>query len=503
MPGQRIATTPGSLRRSVISGVQWTTASALAVTLIGVLQTAVLARLLEPRDFGLIAVVFVALALAQSFADMGISAGIIARQESDSDTLSSLYWVNIASGVVVFGLVVGVTPGVVAFFGEDELGTLLPVAALAFLIAPVGTQFAVLLQRDLQFSRLATIDVAAACTGAVAAVPLAALGAGAASFVGGFLASTSFTAFALAAVGGRRWRPRPRVRLRDIRGYVGFGLYQMGERAINHAAANVDYIVIGRGLGATALGPYAVAYQIAMRPLTRVNPVLTRVAFPAFARRQSDDAALQRGYLHVVRLVASLSLPLLAVVGATAPVLVPTVFGPQWYDAIPILQVLAAVSAVKIVVNPVGSLVLAKNRPEIGFRMNVASLALMVIALSFAVQWGVLALAWTYLAVVVVVGMGWALVLERTFGLRISEQITVLRRPTLIAATLAGSVAAIDTGLAARGIEGGVRLAVDLTAAVVIYAGVVAVWDRQFVREVIELVRGTRSVEPAVERQSD
>jgi O-antigen/teichoic acid export membrane protein len=110
------------------------------------------------------------------------------------------------------------------------------------------------------------------------------------------LAVASVKAAQLAFYGWRRWTPKLRLRRRDLKGFVGFGLYQMGERTIYYWSSNIDYVLIGRFLGPEQLGLYTIAYQLVVMPVSRLAPVLTRVAFPVFAKRQHDDAALRRGF---------------------------------------------------------------------------------------------------------------------------------------------------------------------------------------------------------------
>ncbi len=136
--------------------------------------------------------------------------------------------------------------------------------------------------KDLQFKRLAGVEVAAAIGGCVVAVLGAFQGWGVLALVLGQLAATIIRSGLLAVMGWVSWRPTLHFKREDLGGFISFGLYQMGERSINYFAWNLDKLLIGRILGSSALGFYNVAYQLMMRPLMVLNPILTRVAFPVF-----------------------------------------------------------------------------------------------------------------------------------------------------------------------------------------------------------------------------
>ena len=190
------------LRRSVVSGVKWGTVSAGAIFVLGLVQTATLAHLLTPTDFGLMAAAAVVIGLARSFADLGLSSAIVARQIRDRETLSSLYWASLIAGLAMFGIVLALMPLMVRFYREPELYHILPWAALSFVIIPIGQQFQMLLQMDLQVERLVKVDVASAVIALLVAVGAALAGAGPLALVFGYLARAGVTSLLFATGAG-------------------------------------------------------------------------------------------------------------------------------------------------------------------------------------------------------------------------------------------------------------------------------------------------------------
>ncbi|MCB0171420.1 MAG: MOP flippase family protein [Anaerolineae bacterium] len=388
-----------SLREQAAAGAKWTSSTMIIVTGLQFFQLAVLARLLSPEDFGLMAMIGVVLGFANAFADMGVSNAIIYHQNTTRAQLSSLYWLNLMVGFVIFLLVWAATPLIVAFYNEPQLSELIFWAALGLLIVPFGQQFQVLLHKELQFDVLAKVQILSTLAGVTVAIGSAWAGQGVFALVWGSLTSSSVNALLLTWWGWRSWRPMLHFNFFDIQSYISFGLYQMGERSVNYFAANVDYMIVGRFLGPELLGLYRLAYELVLKPLRTINPILTKIAFPVFAKKQTNDVALRRGYLEVIKLLAMILFPITVGFIVTAPLIVPVVFGPSWVGAIPLVQILAVVGLLKALSNPTGAILLAKGRADIGFKWNVYVVVLNTGLFLSVVSYGVYAIAWSYVAV--------------------------------------------------------------------------------------------------------
>jgi lipopolysaccharide exporter len=360
-----------TLKQQAVSSVKWSSISMGEGTAIQFITLAVLARLLSPSDFGLMGMIMVVIGFGQAFADMGISNAIIHRQDATKEQLSSLYWLNLLAGFIVFCVVCASTRLIVGFYREPRLNNLLYLVALTFLITPFGQQFQVLFQRELQFNRLAKIEIATSVIYPAVAIILALSGFGVFSLIWGVLASTTAKVLLLCGAGWHDWRPRFHFARRDLKGYMRFGLYQMGERAINYLNSNLDYLIIGSMLGANSLGYYTLAYNLIIKPSTTMNPVITKVAFPVFSKVQNETERLKKGYLKVLQLLATVNFPMMFGLAAVAPVAIPLTFGEQWLPSIILIQILTIVGLLRSTGNPVGSLLLAKGRVDLGLKWNL------------------------------------------------------------------------------------------------------------------------------------
>tara|TARA_R110000868_G_scaffold29049_2_gene108032 strand:+ start:18769 stop:20208 length:1440 start_codon:yes stop_codon:yes gene_type:complete len=377
-----------SLKAAAVSGAKWTTASSIISILVQFAQIAVLARLLEPEDFGLMAMIMIVIGFAQIYADAGISSALIYRQEATRETLSSLYFLNLFAGIAIFLIALLTMPLISIAFSEPRLKSLVPIAAIVFLIIPFGQQFRVLLQRDLSFKILGTIEAGAAIAGAAAAIGTAILDFGVLSLIIGQIVSMLVATLALVIVGWHRWKPSWHFRILDLEGYFSFGLYQMGEKSVNFFNSRTDQLLLGVLLGPHSLGLYNLAWSLVIQPITRINPILVRVAFPLFAKVQDDRNRLKRGYFFLVWILTAINGPLLIGFSAVATLFIPIFLGDRWTETISIVQILAFVSFFRSISNPIGSLFLATGRADLGFKWNLLLLCLQPIAVFAGAHFG-------------------------------------------------------------------------------------------------------------------
>ena len=366
-----------SLKQRTASGFKWTAFATAAGNVIDFAVRAVLARLLLPGDFGLAGMTMVVISFAQPYVDVGIGKAVIQRQESTDRQLSSLYWLNVSSGFAIFLLSVLLTPAIAGLFGDDRLRGLVPWMAVSFLIAPFGQLYRALLQRDLHFDTIAKIETAAGLVGGAVGVGAAIAGQGVFSFVWKYLAGIAVSALSMVVAGARNWRPKLYFRWAEISGYLSFGLFHMGQAGISRVAAQIDYIVIGRFLGAEPLGIYWLARQLVLTPLTKITPVLTQVLFPVFAKLQYDRPQLRNYFLEVSKALTYLILPILAILGVTADLVIPVFFGPGWEGAIPLVWLMVPVAMFRLLGVPFGAALLATGRPGflLWWRLSIATLS--------------------------------------------------------------------------------------------------------------------------------
>jgi O-antigen/teichoic acid export membrane protein len=432
-----------SLKARAISGVKWSGVSMGVVTTLQFITLAILARLLSPSDFGLMGMIMLVIGFAQAFADMGLSNAIIQRQGVEEDHLSSFFWINVFAGIVLFVCILLCRPIAVLYFKQPALSDYLIFAAFIFLITPVGQIFTTLLRKELKFKTLSKIEIAGMVVYSVTTIGMALAGFGVLSLIFGQLIRSLFTVIILFIIFRKTWLPQFHFSITEIKSYLNFGAFQMGERAVNYLSANIDYIIIGRFLGPAALGFYTLAYQIVIFPLTKINPIITRVAFPAFSKIQDDNSRMRRGYCKVVNYISMISFPMLTGMIVVAPEFIRLVYGSKWESSIIILQILCLVGVFKSLGNPIGSVLLAKGRADIGFYWNIFAVIAVSVAVIVGANWGIVGVAVAILILQVPFFFIIQPIVNKLIGLKFSEYFKAIQIPVVCSVVMLAGIAAL------------------------------------------------------------
>jgi O-antigen/teichoic acid export membrane protein len=363
------------------------------VTILQLLQLAILARFLDSSDFGLMALVMVVIGFSQAFLDMGISNAIIHKQDITKDQLSTLYWVNVLAGILLFLIISLVAPLVAIIYNESELTSLILIVALTFLIQPFGQQFMILYKKEMRFNEIAKIEIINKTISLAVAVYFAYKGYGVYALVYGALAGTVSKTIQYMVKGLKEYKPVLVFKIDEIKEFLSFGAYQMGEKTINYFNREVDTLLIGKLLGVEALGIYTIAKQLVMRPAKIINPIVTKVTFPMMAKLQNNTLKLKSVYLKTINYLSSVTFPIYAFLFVMAPDLIPLLFGPQWDQAIPIVKILSLYGAIRTTGNAIGSLLLAKGKANWGFYWNLGLLLYIPIGIYISSYWGLLGIS--------------------------------------------------------------------------------------------------------------
>ena len=299
----------------------------------------VLARLLSPQDFGVVAMVTAITNVMEIVRDFGLSSAAMQAKELNDAERTNLFWVNTGIGTGCALVVTLSAPLIVRMYGTSVVGPIVLALGWLFIVSGVNTQFRAELSRSLRFKALAVTDIAAQAGSIAVAISLAAAGAGYWAVVGQQIALVVLTCTSNVIL--CKWRPgRPR-RSVSIRRFFRFGGSVLGTNVIGYATNNLDNVAIGIYSGSGPLGLYSRAYQLLMVPLTQVNVPMTRVVLPVLSRVQDEDETYAR-YVSKAQLVGCYMLASgFAIAAGVSVPLVALLFGPKWSGVAPIFAALA------------------------------------------------------------------------------------------------------------------------------------------------------------------
>ncbi|MBU4398814.1 MAG: MOP flippase family protein [Planctomycetes bacterium] len=436
----------------VYGGVRWSAIGAWGQQLVQFGIGIVLARLLMPRDFGLLAMATVFIGFLGIFKYMGFHTAVVQRRQVDEALLSSLYYFVLAVSGLLFVATVAAAPVVAWVYGEPRVMGVTAVLGIGFLLsAPCLIPFSVL-SRQMKFGRLAVADLVSGVIGGGVSIALAVAGLGVWALAIGSLVGTAVCTLLYQALS--QWRPRLIFRWSEVRSVFSFGANITGFSLFNYFARNADNFIIGAFLGAGPLGFYSLAYGILLKPRDAVTNVLMRVLFPAFSRMQDDDARLKAVYLRACGAIAFVTFPMMLGLMVVAHPFVQVVLGEKWLPAVPLIYVLAPLGMIQSIWSTVGQLYLAKGRADWQLRWGLFSGIIIMVSFLIGVPWGVFGVAVSYTAAcVILLPVGFYVPFLLVQGLRLRDLAGALFPHVLSAGLMAIAVACFRAGLSFLGVR--------------------------------------------------
>jgi O-antigen/teichoic acid export membrane protein len=437
------------LKYRVISGTIWNAINSSATFIISIGTIAILARLLRPEDFGIFAMITVVMNILDSFSDMGVSAAVISYRDVQDHELASLFYFNIAVGIALTILLILVSPVVVFYYKEPKIYLYLWILSLNFTITSPAVLFHVLLKKEMQFKILSKINIVSSLVYSVSAIAYAFFTRSIMSLVIAVLLQSLTSTLLIIRFGSRIWKPSGfLIKYSYLKRFLSFGLYQMGERIINRLNWNIDYLIIGPILGAQALGYYYMAYNLMRKPLQKINPIITTVAFPALSEIQEDTAQLKRYFLKMIRYIIYMLGPIYIALFILSEQVILFLYGDRWLLSVPVLAIFSFLGILYALGNPMGNLILAKGRADIGFWLNAGQTLFLLAANYIGVRWGIIGVAFSTLFVTLFLFFpAGFFVRHYLVKMTAGEYLDQIKKPLLFAMTAAGMVLMLQSYL--------------------------------------------------------
>jgi O-antigen/teichoic acid export membrane protein len=456
-----------SLKQQAFKAGRWTALSALLITGLQFLQTIVLARLLVPADFGLMAVTAALLSVLTLFADLGMGRAIIHYDDLSSDALSSLYWLNLATGLLLMLILVGTAPVLGALFKSPELIPVLQIVSLVFPLTASGQQFRVLAEKHLHFDTLASNQITAAIVGFAVAIVMALNGSGVYALVSGVLATAAASSILAWWRLSHGHRPSWHLRATEAKPYLRFGAYLVGENLAGTLHRQADIFIAGFISTSAAIGIFSLPRDFSLRVAMTINPILTRVGFPVMARVKHDHDKLKSIYLQTLRMTASVNFPIYMALTLFPQELVTLLFGERWLDSATYLQIFAVFGLIRSTANPVGSLLYAVGQAKRAFWWNITLLLIFPpLLLLGGLVGGLFGLALAALLIQAAIFFPvWKFLVRPACGASLSEYFRPLTPPLLISLSSGGSAFITAAGID----DNHIRLTIGLIVGAVVY----------------------------------
>jgi PST family polysaccharide transporter len=383
-----------NLQQKAVKGFVWSAIQSWGRQAITFIVFFVLARLLAPETFGLVALASVFLSFVQLFLDQGFTEALVQRQQLDPEHLDTAFWTNLGISFLLTVFGIGTAGLIAELLNQPELTSIIRWLSFSFLFAALSGVQESIFRRNLAFKALAVRSLVAVIAGGLIGVAMALMGYGVWSLVGQQLVNSFVQVLVLWWTSD--WRPRLKVSSKHFRELFSFGINVLGIRVLDFFNRRTDDLLIGYFLGPVALGYYTIAYKILLMMTQLLTSVTDQVAIPTFSRLQQEPEQMRHAFYKVTQLTSLISFPAYFGLVALAPELVRVVFGPQWLPSIPVMQILAFIGILHSVYWFNATVIVAMGKPFWKLILNFVNATASVVSFPLVVRWGIVAIAAAY-----------------------------------------------------------------------------------------------------------
>lgn len=461
-----------SMMALVLRGVSWKLGSQIVVQVARVVFALIVARLLTPEDFGLAAMALVIAGFVIAFSDLGLGAALIQRRSIDERDRSTVFWTGVVIGALLTLVGIALAAPISAFYGEPAVQGLMAALSVCFLVSSVGATQRALLTREMDFRRLELSAMLGVIVGGFVSVAGASAGWGPWALVAQQLTTVCVTTAVLWFA--TSWRPRLTYSIQSLRSLGGYGANVLGTRLVYRGQESALPLVIGRFLGATALGIFTIAYTVILVPLTRLAIPIGEVLFPAFSRMQDERERVAQFWIRALEVLAAICAPAMVGLAIVASDFVEVVLGEQWSEAVPVIQILAWVGLVQALQAWNGGILMGLGRAGTLFRATSIYFVLYVASFLVGVQWGIVGLAAVYAVVATVLEATYLWLTTHALGISFWRPLRALAGVAQATALMGVLVAVMQFVLVDHGLPPELRLPLLIVFGVLVYLPLVA-----------------------------
>ncbi len=432
----------GGLLKTASRGVIWTTASTVVRSLVSLLQVTILARYLSKEEFGIIAIATIFTGFAEIFMDMGISNGIMHRQNTTKNEYSSLFWLNIMMGVMLTSVIALSTPLIAYLYKEPRLVSILSLLSLGILFSSIGSQHKIVQQKKLRFKLISIVETTAAICTLISVVVFVKLGCGIYSLVFSTLVNYIVSNLAFFFIGVTQDRNISfHFNFKETLPCLRIGIYSVASDIFNYFSREIDVILISATLGKDTLGVYSLCKKIIVALFNAINPILSKVLTPLFALIQDDKARIKSVYYDIVESVSLLSFPIYFGVAIFSYPVLYYLYGVSYTTGYITLAILSLYYGYLSSSHPIGPLLVALGKTDLCFYWTVLRTVFMALAVILGSLFDINGIVlFMLLFTLLTVPVMWWMALMKTIGGTCRSYLTLSYKPFVILIVLTAPI---------------------------------------------------------------
>ena len=384
-----------NLKKDAIRGAGFTVFSQLANQGIQIVSTIILARILDPEDFGLVAMVVSVFLFFKMFRSGGLLDATIQKEKISHSQISTLFWINLGLGCGLTVIFIALSPVLSLFYKDPRIRNIAILISIDFVLAGLSAQHRALLKRNFEFHKTTAIEIIATSLSFATAIALALRGMGYWALVARHVIYPVFEA--IGAWTFCRWRPGLPVRGSGVRPMVKFGAHMLGNYSIGYFSQNLDKILLGWRYGAQATGYYSRAYYLFMAPAQQLTYPMTGVAVATLSRLCNDPDKFRRYYMKSIMIIAFIGFPLSAILTVLGNDFILLLLGPKWKIAAEIFSIFGLGIGLQMLHSTNAWIHISLGNTDRWLRSNIVCTIVTVVAFIIGLQYGAKGIAVGYI----------------------------------------------------------------------------------------------------------
>jgi len=338
--------------------------------------TIILARLLSPDEFGLMALGLIVIGYLDSFSGWGVENVVIYEQDNVEHNSNVAFTLGLIFNAIISVTAFLIAPWVATFFNDPRITDIVRTLSIIFIICGLGSIHAARLKKELHFRQTLLPEFGKAAAKAIVSISLALVGYGVWSLVWGQLAANVAASSLYWLV--YRWRPRLTLDMRTSHHLLGYSSQTVLSQFMGAILTNIDYLIVGKRLGPDNLGFYSMAFRVPELLIINTCYIVSNALFPAYSKLQNDLASLRKGFLLTLRYIALYTVPVGVGMFIVTPEFVKVIFGDRWIPAIPVMQAISLYAVIYSLSFNAGDIYKAIGRPDI---MNILGIFKLAVAI--------------------------------------------------------------------------------------------------------------------------
>jgi O-antigen/teichoic acid export membrane protein len=422
------------LAKKTIKNAVWNYAAFASSKAIVFVTTVILARVLSPEDFGLMALGLIAINYLDILNDFGVSAALIYHQQDPERTANTAFGINMLTGLLLMVVGILIAPLIADFFHEPRVVDVVRVLSISFLISSVGAMHEARLKKDLNFRRQIIPQTGKMLAKGIVSIGLALSGLGVWSLVWGQVAGSIVASTLYWIV--YRWRPRLEFDRNIARSLIGYGSQMTVAGILGEVHKNIDYVLVGRRMSSEQLGFYSLAFRLPELVIINLVVVVGQSVFPTYAKVQNDLETLRKGFLATLHYMSMLTIPFGIGMFIVAPEFVTVFYTDRWAPAIPVMQVLSLYAVVYSLSYNAGDIYKAIGRPKILNQLSIVKLAITIPVLWVAASYNIYYVALGQLITTIVLTIIRLVIVGRIVSINPLETMQAIRPAAVSAAVM-------------------------------------------------------------------